>query len=78
MGIEKMVVRVSERYWWPKFRASVRKYVFSCNYCQFHKCIPDFPADQFQPIQPPDNPLPTFVMDHLGLFIATPDGKSVS
>ncbi|KZR95877.1 Uncharacterized protein APZ42_010100, partial [Daphnia magna] len=40
MGIDKTVARVSERYWWPKFRASVRKYVSSCNYCQFHKCIP--------------------------------------
>jgi hypothetical protein len=33
MGIDKTVARVSERYWWPKFWASVRKYVSSCSYC---------------------------------------------
>ena len=75
MGIDKTVARVSERYWWPKFRASVRKYVSSCSYCQFHKCIPGFPAGQLQPIPPPDRPFHTIGMDHLGPFKATSDGK---
>ena len=75
MGIDKTIARVSERYWWPKFRASVRKYVSSCNYCQFHKCIPGFPAGQLQPIPPPDRPFHTIGMDHLGPFKATSDGK---
>ncbi|KAI9555867.1 hypothetical protein GHT06_018384 [Daphnia sinensis] len=48
IGIDKTVARVSERYWWPKFQTSVRKYVSSCNYCQFHKCITGFPAGQLQ------------------------------
>ena len=75
MGIDKTVARVSERYWWPKFRASVRKYVSSCNYCQFHKCIPGFPAGQLQPIPPPDRPFHTIGMDHLGPFKVTSGGK---
>jgi hypothetical protein len=74
MGIDKTIARVSERYWWPKFPASVRKYV-SCNYCQFHKCIPGFPPGQLQPIPPPDRPFHTTGMDHLGPFKATSDGK---
>ncbi|KZS04622.1 Histone-lysine N-methyltransferase NSD2-like protein [Daphnia magna] len=69
MGIDKTVARVSERYWWPKFRASVRKYVSSCNNCQFHKCIPGFPAGQLQPIPPPDRPFHTIGMDRILLFI---------
>jgi hypothetical protein len=75
MGLEKTIARVSERYWWPKFRSSVRKYVMSCNYCQFHKCIPVFPAGQLQPIPPSDRPFHTIGMDHLGPFKATSEGK---
>jgi hypothetical protein len=75
MGIDKTIARVSERYWWPKFRSSVRKYVMSCNYCQFHKCIPGLPAGQLQPIPPPDRPFHTVGMDHLGPFKATSEGK---
>ncbi len=71
MGIDKTIARVSERYWWPKFRSSVRKYVKSCNYCQFHKCIPGLPTGQLQPIPPPDRPFHTVGMDHLGPFQAT-------
>ena len=74
MGIDKTIARVSERYWWPKFRKSVRKFVLSCNYCQFHKCIPGFPSGQLQPIPPPDRQFHT-VMDHLGPFKTTCGGK---
>ncbi|KZS08011.1 Uncharacterized protein APZ42_028400 [Daphnia magna] len=75
MGVDKTIARVSERYWWPKFRKRVRKHVLSCNYCQFHKCVPGFPAGQLQPIPPPDRPFHTVGMDHLGLFNATSGGK---
>ena len=75
MGIDKTIARVSERYWWPKFPKSVRKFVLSCNYCQFHKCIPGFPSGQLQPIPPPDRPFHTVGMDHLGPFKTTCGGK---
>ncbi|KAI9557180.1 hypothetical protein GHT06_016988 [Daphnia sinensis] len=75
MGVDKTIARVSERYWWPNFRKSVRKHVLSCNYCQFHKCVHGFPAGQLQPIPPPDHPLHTVGMDHLGPFKATSGGK---
>jgi hypothetical protein len=75
LGIDKTMARVSERYWWPKFRSSVRKYVMSCNYCQFHKYIPGLPTGQLQPIPPPDRPFHTVGMDHLGLFKETSEGK---
>lgn len=75
MGIDKTIARVFERYWWPKFRTSVRKFVLSCNYCRFHKCIPGFPAGQLQPIPPPDRPFHTVNMDHIGPFKTTSGGK---
>ena len=74
MGIDKTIARVSERYGWPKFRSSVRKYVLSCNYCQFHKCTPVLPVSQLQPIAPPDRPFHKTGTD-LGPFKTTRDRK---
>lgn len=75
MGLEKSLARVSERYWWPKLISSVRKYVESCNYCQFHKSAVGLPVGQLQPIPPPDRPFHTIGIDHLGPFKVTANGN---
>ena len=75
MGVEKTMARVSERYWWPKYRSSVKKYVSSCLYCQMHKHMVGLPVGELNPIPPPERPFESIGMDHLGPFRLTSGGN---
>ena len=72
----KTLARVSERYWWPRLNLSVRKYVLSCLFCQFHKPAAGPSIGLLQPIPPPDRPFHTVGVDHLGPFQLTAEGNA--
>lgn len=39
LGIYKTLARISDFYYWPKLRQSVRKYVANCKICAAHKSV---------------------------------------
>ena len=75
MGREKTFARVSERYWWPKMFASVKKYVSSCMYCQLHKHAVGQTVGRLQPIPPPAHAFEMLGIDHLGPLQTTDSGN---
>ena len=75
LGIAKTLGRVVERYWWPRLSASVRVFVLSCEFCQFHKHQTGRSAGLLEPIPPPSRPFESLNMDHLGPFKTTADGN---
>ena len=75
LGYNSTFARVSERYWWPGLRKSVRVYCRSCRSCQFNKPITGTPAGHLQSIPPPAHPFHTIGMDHLGPFKSTQRGN---
>jgi hypothetical protein len=75
MGREKTFARVSERYWWPKMFASVKKYVSCCMYCQLHKHAVGQTVGRLQPIPPPAHAFEMLGIDHLGPLQTTDSGN---
>lgn len=64
-GVNKSVRRVSERYFWPKWRQEVREYVKQCDVCQRYKVDQKKPAGKMH-FRKPVGPWYTVTSDLVG------------
>jgi hypothetical protein len=74
-GITRTYERIKGRYFWKGMIKSVKAYVNSCVYCQFHKPILGMPKGFLCPIPPPKDIFDTIGIDHLGPFQQTARGN---
>ena len=74
-GINKTLIRVQERYWWPGLGRDVGDFVASCFSCQKLKPGPVPPVGQLQPLPPPKRPFEFVSMDHMGPLARTGRGN---
>ena len=54
VGVERMVVKVQQLYWWRGLYTDIKEYVASCDLCQRNKVPPQKPGGLLQPLAIPD------------------------
>lgn len=62
---------LSGRYWWPRMRADIQRYVMSCTACAKAKVSRTFPAGKLMPLPTPQRP-----WSHLSIDFITDLPKS--
>lgn len=76
-GYSKTLERIQSKFWFPKLRKFVKKYVTACLECAYNK---DTAAKQksghLYPIEKVNIPFHTVHMDHLGPFVRSKDGNT--
>lgn len=75
MGAAKCLEAIQAKYWYPKMRRSVDKYVAGCIGCQFTKKPTGKQPGLLHPIPREPTPLHTLHVDHLGPFCKS-NGKT--
>lgn len=75
LGSLKCLDAIQAKYWYPKMRKSVEKYVASCIGCQFTKKPTGKQPGLLHPIPRDSTPLHTLHIDHLGPFCKS-NGKT--
>lgn len=65
MGMFKTIKRVAERYYWPKWRNTVKDYVRKCEVCQKHKVEQRKPVGKMH-LRPPQGPWYKVTSDLIG------------
>lgn len=75
LGSEKCLEAIQVKYWFPKMRKHVEKYVGSCIGCQFTKKPTGKQLGLLHPIPREPVPLHTLHIDHLGPFCKS-NGKT--
>ena len=51
-GVNKMVSKMSERFYWPEMEACIKDYIKRCHFCNFHKLPPQRRMGFLSPINP--------------------------
>lgn len=75
-GIAKTLERVQSRYWFPKLRRFVKKYVSACIDCAYNKdSAAKVRAGYLHPINKVEQPFHTLHLDHLGPFVRSKTGN---
>ncbi|CAF2836388.1 unnamed protein product [Rotaria sp. Silwood2] len=69
---DKMYSKLVSRYWWPKMRETIRRYVQACIPCQQYNYSRHKKAGHLHPIPPTDIPYSVISMDFCGPFIESP------
>lgn len=75
LGVNKCLEAIQAKYWFPKMRKIVEKYVTSCIGCQFTKKPTGKQPGLLHPIPRASVPFHTLHVDHLGPFCKS-SGKS--
>ena len=66
-GVEKMLHRLEEKYYWPAMRADIVKFYHTCVVCASRQGQGRLGTAPLKPIEPPKEPLDCVSMDILGL-----------
>ena len=75
---DKMVSKISCRYWWPQMRATIHRHVQACVPCQRYNHSRQKKPGHLHPIPPTAIPFSVIGMDFCGPFVASPhDNKYV-
>jgi hypothetical protein len=64
-GTTKTTEMVSRRYYWPKIRETIKRYVKNCDTCQRKKVVRHVPYGLLQPNEAPDRPWKSIAMDFI-------------
>jgi transposase InsO family protein len=64
-GTAKTTELVSRRYYWPKIRETIKRYVKNCDTCQRTKVVRHAPYGLLQPNEAPDRPWKSIAMDFI-------------
>lgn len=75
LGVEKCLEAMQAKYWFPKMRKHVERYISSCIGCQFTKKPTGKQPGLLHPISRPAIPFDTLHVDHLGPFCKS-NGKT--
>lgn len=68
MGFAKTYHRVQGRFYWPRMRRTIEKYVASCDKCQQFKRPNTAPVGLLHPLTPPSTPFEMVGVDLVGPF----------
>lgn len=68
-GFDKTLDLIKSKYWFPKMRKFIKKYVHSCLECAHTKIPSGKRAGKLHPIEKVDKPFHTLHIDHLGPFV---------
>ena len=63
LGFKRTLLRIQQRYWWPKMTKDVRWYVQSCKKCQFSKRDQGRKGGPLNPLPPRNEPFEVIGMD---------------
>lgn len=74
-SVDKTLQRVKERYWFPKMRRFITKYIKSCISCQYHKAQAGKKPGFLYSIVKHARPFHTLHIDHVGPFVETKSGN---
>lgn len=76
-GFSKTLERVQSKYWFPKMRRFIKKYVAACIDCAYNKDNgPQGHTGLLHPIPKVEVPFDTLHMDHLGPFVRSKSRNS--
>lgn len=76
-GLSKTLERIQSRYWFPKLRRFVKKYVSACIDCAYNKDNAARVRSGFlYPIEKVEQPFHTLHLDHLGPFVKSKTGNN--
>ena len=68
LGFARTLHRTQERFYWPKMRQTIQRYVASCVQCQRFKLRTSCPPGHLHPVPPPTAPFEQVGIDLLGPF----------
>ena len=64
-GTAKTTELISRKYYWPKIRETIKRYVQNCDTCQRIKPVHHAPYGLLQPNEVPDKPWKSIAMDFI-------------
>lgn len=67
-SLDKTFERIASKFWFPKMRKFIKKYVKSCINCMYHKAPSGKKPGYLHPIPKIPRPFHTIHVDHLGPF----------
>lgn len=70
-AVDKTIERIKSKYWFPRLKKIVSKYVKNCIYCIYYKNAHGKKPGKLYPIPKHARPFHTLHIDHLGPFIKT-------
>lgn len=71
-GPERTVLKIKEKYWFPKMREYVKRHIGQCAECLINKVPGGKRPGALHPAEPPSRPFEKIHMDHVGPFMKTP------
>lgn len=74
-AVDKTVERIKSKYWFPRLRKIVAKYIKNCLNCIYYKNIHGKKPGKLFPIPKHARPFHTLHVDHLGPFVRTTLGN---
>lgn len=76
-GVSKTLERIQGKYWFPKLRRFVQKYVSACIDCAYNKdAEAKVKSGYLHPIEKKEIPFHTIHLDHLGPFVKSKYGNA--
>lgn len=75
-ALDKTLEKIKSRYWFPKMRSFIKKYVSSCLECAYSKASGGKQPGFLHPIEKVDIPFDTIHIDHVGPFVRSSKGST--
>jgi transposase InsO family protein len=72
---DKMISKISSRYWWPQMRKTISRHVKACALCQQYNHSRQKKPGHLRPITPTAIPFSIIGMDFCGPFPESPQGN---
>lgn len=76
LGIRKTIGRISQKYYWPKMRVDISRYVRGCEVCQAHKVPRLLPTGLMGQPRKVDRPWQMISTDLMGPFPRSKNGNT--
>ncbi|CAF4378294.1 unnamed protein product, partial [Rotaria sp. Silwood2] len=74
-GVRRTYLKIKNKFWWPKMKQSISKYIQSCLPCQQYNINRSKKPGQLYPIPVPEGPYQLIGIDYCGPFKKTPSGN---
>lgn len=68
-GVDKVLIALKKRYWFPSMRNYVKNYILCCTGCMYNKKPVGKKPGSLYPITKQNIPMDTLHLDHLGPFV---------
>lgn len=75
-AVDKTIERIRAKYWFPRLKKTVSKYIKNCLHCIYYKNIHGKKPGKLHPIPKYARPFHTIHIDHLGPFVKSTQQNS--